>query len=70
MAYRSKPQRPTEELHEELIESLGWAAAHRAIESEAEAMRLDPTSPAVIRSAWATHNHHRPVTGVQEGLLP
>lgn len=73
MAFRSKPQRTTEELHQELIEVLGWAATARALAKEAEAMRLPTDNPAVIRSAWATHNIHRAdrrTNATQEGLIP
>ena len=73
MAFRSRPQRTTEELHQELIEVLGWAGTARALAKEAEAMRLDPDNPAVIRSAWATHNVHRSehrANATQEGLIP
>lgn len=67
---KRRRKRTAEELHQELIDRIGWAAAGRLIEAEAAILRLPVTSSTVIRNAYANHqgNSRNNPQQVQEGL--
>lgn len=66
---RGRP-RPTEELLQELISTLGWGPAHALLDKEAEGLRTSDTrAPHVIRSAYATFRSAADRNVEQESLL-
>lgn len=71
MTRRRRPARTAEELREEMIQRIGWAAAQSLIESEADTLHVDDDSPSAIRSAYVTFQlTHTTTPTLQERLLP